>query len=138
MLQMINPLEVSEMRWTKTQILRSIHNTDVRNWFSNIEQHASEGVNKILIGNKCDMEDKRVSIIFFPSNLVIASVSYTLFLSFSPCEGCFCRTGPNISKRTKYSIYGNKCQGKHWSRGSLFRLGEVSQDMYFSAGSAPY
>jgi Ras-related protein Rab-8A len=33
---------------------------DVRNWFSNIEQHASEGVNKILIGNKCDMEDKRV------------------------------------------------------------------------------
>lgn len=61
---MINPLEVSDMRWTKTQILRSIHNTDVRNWFSNIEQHASEGVNKILIGNKCDMEDKRVSIFF--------------------------------------------------------------------------
>jgi hypothetical protein len=36
---------------------------DVRNWFSNIEQHASEGVNKILIGNKCDMEDKRVSFL---------------------------------------------------------------------------
>lgn len=35
--------------------------TDVRNWFSNIEQHASEGVNKILIGNKCDVEDKRVN-----------------------------------------------------------------------------
>ncbi|KAI9495321.1 rab family GTPase [Zychaea mexicana] len=33
---------------------------NVRNWFSNIEQHASEGVNKILIGNKCDMEEKRV------------------------------------------------------------------------------
>ncbi|KAI8644976.1 ras family-domain-containing protein [Parasitella parasitica] len=33
---------------------------NVRNWFSNIEQHASEGVNQILIGNKCDMEDKRV------------------------------------------------------------------------------
>ncbi|RUP10878.1 P-loop containing nucleoside triphosphate hydrolase protein [Jimgerdemannia flammicorona] len=33
--------------------------TDVRNWFSNIEQHASEGVNKILIGNKCDMHDKK-------------------------------------------------------------------------------
>ncbi|KAI8640953.1 GTP-binding protein ypt2 [Parasitella parasitica] len=32
---------------------------NVRNWFSNIEQHASEGVNKILIGNKCDIEDKR-------------------------------------------------------------------------------
>ncbi|KAL0074637.1 ras family-domain-containing protein [Phycomyces blakesleeanus] len=33
---------------------------NVRNWFSNIEQHASEGVNKILIGNKCDMVEKRV------------------------------------------------------------------------------
>ncbi|KAG0265887.1 GTP-binding protein [Mortierella polycephala] len=34
--------------------------TNIRNWFSNIEQHASEGVNKILIGNKCDMPDKKV------------------------------------------------------------------------------
>jgi GTPase SAR1 family protein len=34
---------------------------DVRTWFSNIEQHASEGVNRILIGNKCDMTDKKVS-----------------------------------------------------------------------------
>ncbi|KAK3816688.1 MAG: ras family-domain-containing protein [Benniella sp.] len=33
---------------------------NIRNWFSNIEQHASEGVNKILIGNKCDMPDKKV------------------------------------------------------------------------------
>jgi GTPase SAR1 family protein len=34
--------------------------TDIRTWFSNVEQHASEGVNKILIGNKCDWEEKRV------------------------------------------------------------------------------
>jgi Ras-related protein Rab-8A len=33
---------------------------DIRTWFSNVEQHATEGVNKILIGNKCDWEDKRV------------------------------------------------------------------------------
>lgn len=32
---------------------------DIRTWHSNIEQHASEGVNKILIGNKCDWTDKR-------------------------------------------------------------------------------
>lgn len=32
---------------------------DIRTWHSNIEQHASEGVNKILIGNKCDWNDKR-------------------------------------------------------------------------------
>ena len=33
--------------------------TDIRTWFANVEQHATEGVNKILIGNKCDWEEKR-------------------------------------------------------------------------------
>jgi Ras-related protein Rab-8A len=33
---------------------------DIRTWHSNIEQHASEGVNKILIGNKSDWTDKRL------------------------------------------------------------------------------
>ncbi|CRK44749.1 hypothetical protein BN1723_006275 [Verticillium longisporum] len=37
---------------------RSFNN--IRTWFANVEQHATEGVNKILIGNKCDWEDKRV------------------------------------------------------------------------------
>lgn len=32
---------------------------NIRNWFANVEQHASEGVNKLLIGNKCDWEEKR-------------------------------------------------------------------------------
>ena len=35
------------------------HATDIRTWFSNVEQHATEGVKKILIGNKCDWEEKR-------------------------------------------------------------------------------
>jgi Ras-related protein Rab-8A len=34
--------------------------SDIRTWFSNVEQHATEGVNRILIGNKCDWEEKRV------------------------------------------------------------------------------
>lgn len=34
--------------------------TDIRVWHSNVEQHASEGVDKILIGNKSDWTDKRV------------------------------------------------------------------------------
>lgn len=32
---------------------------DIRTWFANVEQHATEGVKKILIGNKCDWEEKR-------------------------------------------------------------------------------
>ena len=38
----------------------STDEADIRTWFQNVEQHATEGVNKILIGNKCDWEDKRV------------------------------------------------------------------------------
>lgn len=37
---------------------RSFNN--VRNWIRNTEQYASEGVNKILIGNKCDLAEQRV------------------------------------------------------------------------------
>jgi len=33
---------------------------NIKNWLRNIEQHASENVNKILIGNKCDLLDKKV------------------------------------------------------------------------------
>eukprot|EP00891_Asterochloris_glomerata_P001044 jgi/Astpho2/1044/Aster-00862 len=34
---------------------------NIRNWMRNIEQHASDNVNKVLIGNKCDMDEhKRV------------------------------------------------------------------------------
>jgi len=36
---------------------RSFNN--IHNWHLNIEQHASEGVNKILIGNKSDWTDKK-------------------------------------------------------------------------------
>lgn len=32
---------------------------NIRTWHANIEQHASAGVNKILIGNKCDWDEKR-------------------------------------------------------------------------------
>lgn len=37
---------------------RSFNN--IRNWIRNIDQYASEGVNKILIGNKCDNLERRV------------------------------------------------------------------------------
>ena len=32
---------------------------NIRNWIKNIKQHASETVRKILLGNKCDMDEKR-------------------------------------------------------------------------------
>ncbi|PKI85134.1 GTP-binding protein [Malassezia vespertilionis] len=33
---------------------------DIRNWYKDVEQHASDGVRKILVGNKADWEEKRV------------------------------------------------------------------------------
>lgn len=33
--------------------------SSIRNWVSQIQMHADVNVNKILIGNKCDMEDQR-------------------------------------------------------------------------------
>jgi len=33
---------------------------NIRTWIRNIEQHAAENVDKILIGNKCDMENEKV------------------------------------------------------------------------------
>lgn len=45
-----------------TYKIASYHFSDIRNWIRNIEQHASDNVNKVLVGNKADMdESKRVS-----------------------------------------------------------------------------
>ncbi|CAG8646810.1 18315_t:CDS:2, partial [Gigaspora rosea] len=33
---------------------------NIREWLNLVEKHASEGVNKILIGNKCDLVRKKV------------------------------------------------------------------------------
>jgi Ras-related protein Rab-8A len=33
---------------------------DIRTWYSNVQTHAADDVELILVGNKSDMEDKRV------------------------------------------------------------------------------
>ncbi|MCO5563387.1 hypothetical protein L7F22_017028 [Adiantum nelumboides] len=35
---------------------------NIRNWIKNIEQHASDNVNKILVGNKADMDESKRAI----------------------------------------------------------------------------
>lgn len=37
---------------------------NVRNWMKNIETHASSTVNKILVGNKCDMDEHKRMVPF--------------------------------------------------------------------------
>lgn len=33
---------------------------NIKTWIRNIEQHASDDVEKMILGNKCDMAEKRV------------------------------------------------------------------------------
>lgn len=35
---------------------------NIRNWIQNIEQHASDNVNKILVGNKADMDESKRAV----------------------------------------------------------------------------
>lgn len=39
---------------------------NIRNWISQIQLHADTNVNKILIGNKCDLIKQRVSCLYLP------------------------------------------------------------------------
>ena len=50
---------------------------NIKNWIRNIEEHASADVEKMILGNKCDMNDRRQV-----SRSVISSVeAVTLYLS---------------------------------------------------------
>lgn len=54
--------------------------SDIRNWIRNIEQHASDNVNKILVGNKADMdESKRVRY----NHIIILFINFCCSLDFS-------------------------------------------------------
>ncbi|WVY99560.1 hypothetical protein V8G54_025630 [Vigna mungo] len=45
--------------WNMTQLIPI---SDIRNWIRNIEQHASDNVNKILVGNKADMDESKRAV----------------------------------------------------------------------------
>ncbi|CAN1275103.1 Ras-related protein RABE1c [Linum perenne] len=49
--------------------------TDIRNWIRNIEQHASDNVNKILVGNKADMDESKRSA---KTNLNVEEVFFSI------------------------------------------------------------
>ena len=44
---------------------------NIKNWIRNIEEHASADVEKMILGNKCDMNDRRQVLCFHRSNLAI-------------------------------------------------------------------
>jgi Ras-related protein Rab-8A len=68
--QMLHPLRVCFILYLKPVNERCF--TDVKTWMRQIEQHASPDVNKILIGNKADADDKsrvRITLCLLNSGL---------------------------------------------------------------------
>ncbi|KAK8531995.1 hypothetical protein V6N13_131345 [Hibiscus sabdariffa] len=49
---------------------------NIRNWIRNIEQHASDNVNKVLVGNKADMDESKRVCFSFPVSLASTSLSF--------------------------------------------------------------
>ena len=54
---------------------------NIKNWIRNIEEHASADVEKMILGNKCDMNDRR------------QVRHFVAFCSFSPCSLTVFRRG---------------------------------------------
>nr|KJB62381.1 hypothetical protein B456_009G424200 [Gossypium raimondii] len=64
---------------------------NIRNWIRNIEQHASDNVNKILVGNKADMDESKRVCFFFLFHIHICDSVHILFRSPSVCHiSCDC------------------------------------------------
>lgn len=53
------PLTASRIR---PHFLPRLCVTDIRNWIRNIEMHASDSVNRILVGNKADIDESERAV----------------------------------------------------------------------------
>jgi GTPase SAR1 family protein len=71
------------LRWLSLLIMLFLLTfADIRNWIRNIEQHASDNVSKILVGNKADMdESKRVCNQILPVLTAFYLDSKSIFVS---------------------------------------------------------
>ena len=53
---------------------------NIKNWIRNIEEHASADVEKMILGNKCDMNDRRqVGVILLCNIIMRLLILYTAF-----------------------------------------------------------
>lgn len=89
---------------------------DIRTWHANVEQHASEGVDKILIGNKCDWDDKRVS---WTSRSCYRILRSPKLIRLGNDTGHLDGAGPRTRKRARRQVLRNFSQVQHQRRSCL-------------------
>jgi Ras-related protein Rab-8A len=92
---------------------------NITDWLRNIEKHTTGTINKLLLGNKCDLEDKRVVSkeqvrpSASSSSLAVRRVSITLAdLSFCRARACHSPhvlfSGQEARRRAWYGIFRNQ------------------------------
>lgn len=96
---------------------------NVNNWLQEIQRYASESVNRLLIGNKCDLEEKR--IVSFEEGKQLADSLGIVFIETSAktsqnVEQSFLRMASEIKGRIATSATTNTSQ----ARGSKLTSGK--------------
>lgn len=84
----------------------------IRSWMAQIKQHAEAGVCIILVGNKCDLENHRVSALRLqPCTTINIIIMCLLIRVHMHCIGCpvFCWGSP--CEGVWYPFHGDICSG---------------------------
>jgi len=85
---------------------------NVKQWLQEIDRYATEGVNKLLVGNKSDMADKKVV------DYAVAKVRlFVMWISW-----CYAYIHPNMGDKMKYisdDLIGIRRQPQHSVPGDI-------------------
>lgn len=93
---------------------------NVKQWLQEIDRYATEGVNKLLVGNKSDMADKKVV------EYAVAKVS----LDARPCVFKISKktnTATGIRRQPRYTVPRDLCQERIQRRASVLDNGPTDQ-----------
>ena len=58
---------------------------NVKQWLQEIDRYATEGVNKLLVGNKSDMEDKKVVEYTVAKVCALSGLEFGCILNIGVC-----------------------------------------------------
>mmetsp|Transcript_22385 Transcript_22385/g.29022 ORF Transcript_22385/g.29022 Transcript_22385/m.29022 type:complete len:245 (+) Transcript_22385:2-736(+) len=104
----------------------------IRNWMSQIKQYADVDVNKIIVGNKCDLEHKRE--VSFEEGMQLAAEYGVQFIEASAkndanVEKSFLAITHEVTERLMKNYNCSGCDYRHKDESSKVRLSRKSQSI---------